>query len=224
MPKQTEPERIADVRRRLLEAALREVPFDGWSWKALAAAAEAAGYDGTMARRAFPGGPAELIEYFVAEADRTMLTALEQCDVASMRAGDRIAMAIQLRLEHSAPHREAIRRAVAYQALPGQGPRALAALYRTVDAIWRAVGDTSTDWNFYSKRLLLAGVYSSTLLYWLDDASPDFSATWEFLDRRMEDVMRVQKVKGRLAKLFGRLAKGPVGAVSRYTHAASRRG
>jgi ubiquinone biosynthesis protein COQ9 len=98
-----------------------------------------------------------------------------------------------------------VRRALTLEALPQQGPRALKQLYRTVDAIWYAAGDTATDFNFYTKRMLLAGVYAATLLHWLDDKSEGFAATAAFLDRRISDVMKIQQAKGKLGKLVERL-------------------
>ncbi|MEQ8502258.1 MAG: COQ9 family protein, partial [Sneathiellaceae bacterium] len=103
------------------------------------------------------------------------------------------------------PDREAVRRALGRQAAPDQALTSVLGLYRTVDAMWYAAGDTATDWNFYTKRALLAGVYASTLLYWLQDQSEDFAATWAFLDRRVENVMAIQKLRGRLEQAGGRL-------------------
>jgi ubiquinone biosynthesis protein COQ9 len=143
-----------------------------------------------------------------------MLDELARRDLAAMKVRERIAAAIRIRLTQQAPHREAVRRALSLEALPRHAPAALAALYRTVDAIWYAAGDTATDWNFYSKRLLLAGVYSSTLLIWLDDRSEGLAATWAFLDRRIDDVMQIQKLRGRLDRLVGRLPD-PLGLLRR---------
>jgi len=193
------------ARDAILMEMLPNVPFDGWTLTALRDACEAAGYPPEMAVRAFPGGVIDAIEHFIDMADRHMLTALEAMDLASMRVRDRIGIAIRIRLEQNAPHREAVRRAGAVLALPIYAPIAARSLYRTVDAIWYAAGDRSTDFNFYTKRGLLAGVYSSTLLYWLRDDSPDFAATWAFLDRRIENVMQFGKATGQLSKLAGRL-------------------
>ncbi|HEY5598497.1 MAG TPA: COQ9 family protein, partial [Kiloniellales bacterium] len=110
---------------------------------------------------------------------------------------DRIAVAVRTRLELLAAHREAVRRGVAFLALPINAPLGLKCVYRTVDAIWYAAGDTATDYNFYSKRLLLAGVYSATLLFWLNDASEGSAATWAFLGRRIAEVLKVGRSVGR---------------------------
>lgn len=188
---------IETTRRRLLEATLNHVPFDGWSATALKRAAGDLGLDGAAAVNAFPGGVSELIAFHSAEADRRMLDALPPLDLPAMRIRDRIAAVVRLRLEQNAEHREAIRRALAYLALPQNGPLALKCLYRTVDAMWYAAGDTSTDYNFYTKRLLLSGVYSSTLLFWLNDDSEGSAETWAFLSRRIDEVL---KVGGNLGK------------------------
>jgi ubiquinone biosynthesis protein COQ9 len=189
---------IDETRRNLLVATLPHVAFDGWSDKALRAGAADIGLDEAMARNAFPGGPAELIEAFSAETDRRMLVELEKRDLASMRVPDRIAAGVRVRLELLTPHREAVQRGLSFLALPLNAPLGTRLLYRTVYAIWYAAGDTSTDYNFYTKRLLLSGVYSSTLLFWLNDRSEGFAETWGFLDRRIDGVLRVG---GSFAKL-----------------------
>jgi ubiquinone biosynthesis protein COQ9 len=196
---------LAEEKRRILQAALGHVAFDGWGGGTLARAVADCGYDRSMATRAFPGGTSELIDFFLRESDRRMLEELDRLDLPSLRIRERIATAVRTRLEQAAGQREAVRRAVAFQMLPGQGGRTLRALYRTVDAIWRACGDTATDFNFYTKRALLAGVYSSTLLFWLNDKSEGFVDTWAFLDRRIGEVMAIQKLRGRLSKLKPRL-------------------
>jgi ubiquinone biosynthesis protein COQ9 len=192
-------------KRRLLEALLPHVPFDGWSARSLALAAADTGDDAALIARAFPGGAAEALDFWVAETDRAMLHALESRDLAAMKIRERVKTAVMVRLELAAPHREAVRRALTLEALPSQAPRALRQLYRTVDAIWYAAGDTATDFNFYTKRMLLAGVYAATLMHWLDDKSEAFAGTAAFLDRRLGDVMKIQQMKGRLGKLVERL-------------------
>ena len=203
-----------ETRRALLLASLPHVPFDGWSRAALLAGAEDLGLDVATALNAFPREGTELIEAFSDWADQAMLEKLGGLDLPAMRVRDRIATAVRLRLELLAPHREAVRRGLAFLALPGNLALGLKSLYRTVDAIWYAAGDRATDYNFYSKRLLLSGVYSSTLVYWLNDSSEDFAQTWAVLDRRITEVLKVagnlgKAVKGaldlpdRLAARFG---------------------
>ncbi len=189
-----------ETRDRLLLAALPHVPFDGWSDAALLTAAAETGLEPEEARQVFPGGAVALIAYHAAYADRRLEETLKEADLGEMRLRERIAHAVRLRLEQNTGHREAIRAALPILAQPGNGPYALASLYRTVDTIWFAVGDRSTDFAFYTKRALLAGVYLSTLLYWLNDGSEGAAATWAFLDRRIADVMRIQTVRARFAR------------------------
>ncbi len=186
------------TRRDLLDAVLAQVPFEGWTDRALKAGAKACGVDPIAARRAFPRGAADVIEFWNGEADRRMVDALAGLDLDAMRVRDRITAAVRLRIEPYRQRREAVRLALARASLPQHAPAAMGALYRSVDAMWRAAGDTATDYNFYTKRGLLAGVYASTLLYWLDDASDDGAATWAFLDRRIADVMKVPRAIARL--------------------------
>ncbi len=192
---------IDRLRERLLFATLPHVPFDGWTGIALQAGARDLGISLGLALNAFPGGAAETIEYWNRLADRRMLAALEAMDLGAMKVRQRVAAAVRLRIEQSAAHREAVRRGVAFLALPPNAGIAARCLYRTVDAIWHGVGDKSTDFSFYTKRGLLAGVYSATVFYWLNDRSPDFADTWGFLERRIDDVMRIPRLTAPLRRV-----------------------
>ncbi len=193
-------------RRRLMEAILPHVAFDGWTHQAMAAGFADAGREAWEIQRYFPGGPADVLTVFSAEADRKMLEALGKLDLDTLRVRDRVAQGVRLRLEAIEGHKEAVRRGLAFFALPGNAPRGLRCLHRTVDLIWYAAGDRATDYNYYTKRMLLAGVFSSTVVFWLNDRSEDHAASWAFLDRRIDDVM---KVGGRLGKTVGRLLDLP---------------
>lgn len=191
---------LESVRDDILLAALPHVAFDGWGRRTMQQAARDAGHDASMAERAFPGGPAALVEHFNAYADRKMVEALARHDLTAMRLREKIALAVRLRLEPWDHDREAVRRGIGLLALPGNGACAARITYRTVDAVWHAVGDTATDFSFYTKRALLAAVYSATVLYWLDDRSETAEDTWSFLDRRLSDVLQIPRLMSRLTK------------------------
>ena len=199
-------------RDRVLVATLRHVPFEGWTGAALARGVTDAGLSPDMALRAFPAGIPELVEHYGAFANRRMLAALDGKTLGALRVRDRVAAAVRARIEQAAPHREAVRRLMAYLALPQNAPLAAKLAYRMANAVWYAAGDTSVDFNFYTKRALLAGVYTSTLLYWLQDegdGSGDFPDTWAFLDRRIGDVLKIfgwpKRVREGLASAFAGL-------------------
>jgi ubiquinone biosynthesis protein COQ9 len=192
-------------RRELLAQMLRHAPFDGWTMKALEAAARDLGLGLGDALLLFPGGLGELAAFHHAEADRLMLKGLGAQDLSGLKIRERVALAVRVRLEPHAKDREAIRRVLGFLAQPQNAPLALRCLYRTVDAVWHAIGDRSTDFNFYTKRGLLAAVYGSTVLYWLEDKSEGQAESWKFLDRRIADVMKVPQLTARLGKLAERL-------------------
>jgi ubiquinone biosynthesis protein COQ9 len=202
----------------LLLAMLANVPFDGWSVAALRAGARAAGMDEARASALFPRGAVETVEWFSDWADRAMLEHLASIDLAAMKVRERVAEGVRARLAALLPHREAARRALAVLAQPQNAPLGLKLVYRTVDAIWYAAGDRATDFNFYTKRGLLAAVYSATMLCWLEDRSPDGSVTEAFLARRLDEAMAVPKVLERLRKAAENLPN-PL----RFLHAAQRR-
>ena len=195
-----------DTRRdSLIEAILPDVPFDGWSRATIAAASRRLGMDEAEASALLPGGPRDAVAAFSRWADRKMLEALDEAPLDAMKVRERVATAVRARLAALEPHREAVRRALALLALPQNMALGARLLYDTVDAIWYAAGDTATDFNFYTKRGLLAGVLASTTLYWLDDRSPGAEATLGFLERRLGDVMRIPRLGARLREAADKL-------------------
>ena len=201
MPQASDPD--APLRDRLADAMAAEAVFDGWTRAALSAAARQLDLPAGEADRLFPGGPVQVLTFLSERADLRMVEDMEKEGVAALKMRERIKNAVRIRLERHAGEREAARRALALLALPFNAGLALRLLYKTVDAMWYAAGDTSTDFNFYTKRATLAGVYSSTLLYWLNDRSPGGEATWGFLDRRIDDVMKIEKLKSQVKSWTG---------------------
>jgi len=206
---------LDDVRQAILDAALPHVAFDGWTRETLRRAAADARIEPSVADLAFPRGPVTLLDLFASEMDARMLETLNAKDIESMRIRDRIICAVRTRLECLLPYREAERRAVGFLTLPPNAPLGLRLLGRTVDAMWRAAGDRSTDFNYYTKRALLAGVYSTTLAHWLQDESEGFEETWSFLGRRVEDVMQIQKLRGRFDSYVEKLPS-PLGLLRSF--------
>ena len=196
---------IRAQRDQLITAVVMHVPFDGWTRAALLRGAEDIGLDKSDAQALYPGDARDMIAWHSQMADRRMMAALEKADLDSLKIRERIATAVMTRLEQNAQDREAIRRGLAILSKPQNAGLALQLLYRTVDDMWFAAGDRSTDWNFYSKRMLLSGVYSSTLMVWLNDQTEDFSETRAFLDRRIENVMQIPKLKSRVSAVAQRL-------------------
>ncbi len=186
-----------EIKENLLKRALLHVPFDGWSKNVLELAAVEAGVDASYSWRLFPHGPIDAIAYWSQQLDQDMLTALPSPEGLKVR--EKIALATKTRITLLIPYRETANKTARYLALPQHVTQATRMLYKTVNEIWYYAGDTSTDYNFYTKRGLLALVYSTTFLYWLKDDSEDFEKTWDFLDRRIEEVLKLpQKIKSKL--------------------------
>jgi ubiquinone biosynthesis protein COQ9 len=192
-PPERSPERDAAI-----DALLPNIPFDGWTLKALRTGLKASGGRPADAEILFPGGAPDLIEAFCDLADRRMEEAASRLDLSGLRTPARVRRVIALRLAQNRRHKEAIRRAIAALALPGRARIAARCTARTVDSIWHAAGDRSADFSWYTKRATLTGVYTATLLFWLRDPSEDDSATLAFLDRRLADVGRITRIRRRL--------------------------
>lgn len=198
------------MRERLLAAALGHVPFDGWSEATFQAACRDAGVAPALARAMLPRGAVDLALAYHAAGDAAMVERLKAADLGAMRFRDRIAAAVRYRLE--AADREAVRRGTTLFALPQHAGEGAKAIWGTADLIWKTLGDTSEDINWYTKRVTLAGVYASTVLFWLGDETPGAQATWEFLDRRIEDVMRIETAKAKVkdSPVLSKLFAGPL--------------
>ncbi|OIR10078.1 hypothetical protein GALL_80060 [mine drainage metagenome] len=192
----TETLSMDEIRDRIVLAALAHVPFDGWCPAALQAGARDAGFDASMAERAFLAGPAAAVEHFAALADRRLeAAAADDATLAGLGLTARIGRLVRLRLLPWAEHREAVRRALSLLTLPSHAARAAEIGWRTADSLWFAAGDRSADFSYYTKRLSLAAVYSSTLLFWLEDSSDGFADSWAFLDRRLTDFARLPRLQ-----------------------------
>jgi ubiquinone biosynthesis protein COQ9 len=199
MPPERSPQRDAAI-----AATLSHVPFDGWTYRALRHGLAGIGASPEDAAQLFPRGAGDMIEAFGDWADRQMEQAAASLDPA-LPLHRRVRSVIALRLEQNRPYKEAIRRALAQLALPGHARLAATMTSRSVDAIWHAAGDRSADFSWYTKRAILAAVWTSTLLYWLRDTSEDDAATLAFLDRRLAGVGRIGSVRRRAEAALGRL-------------------
>ena len=186
-----------DLRQAVLNAALLHAAFDGFTDMVLQKAGAEAGLVKADVARLFEEGPISLVEYFSTRTDAEMEKRLAAMDLKGMKIRERIATAVKTRLAILKPHKEAARRAAALLSLPMHAALGAKLVYRTVDAMWRAAGDTSTDFNFYTKRGILAGVYGSTAMRWFNDTSEDEKATDDFLAARIENVMQFEKFKAK---------------------------
>ncbi len=190
-----------DQRDRLLLAGVNNVAFDGWTEEAFRRGAEDLGLDPDQAEELLPAEPRALVAAFSDWADRSMLEALAKEDLSGLGTTAKVALALRLRFEALEPYQEAVRRSLSVLSRPTGALSGMTLLHRTADAIWNALGDQSVDHNWYTKRMLLGGVISSSTLYWLQDGSEGKERTWAFIDRRLRDVVRVG---GRLGKVASR--------------------
>ncbi len=209
-PQKTETDHLTRVRDALLTAILPNIPFDGWGEQSFAAALEGSKVDPALARLACPRGALDLVMAYHRRGDAEMLARMTPKNLASLRYSEKVAAGVRFRLE-AIDDKDVVRRAMAFFALPAHAAEGIAAIWGTSDLIWKSLGDSSNDLNWYSKRAILSAVYSSTLLFWLGDETECHSATWEFLDRRIANVMQFEKFKGSVRNnpLFNGLMRRP---------------
>lgn len=205
-----------DPTAMLLNAALPHVPFDGWSEMTFKAAISDSGIDPALARSTCPRGAVDLAIAFHDEGDQAMLERIKTTDMSGLKFREKISASVRYRLE-AVEDKEIVRRGTTLFALPHHAADGAKAIWGTCDKIWEALGDTSDDVNWYTKRATLSAVYSSTVLYWLGDDSPKHQATWDFLDRRIENVMQFEKFKAQVNEnpFFKRVLSGPLAVLSK---------
>ena len=211
------PSPLEKLRRQLALAVGENAVFDGWTQAAVDSAAGQLGIDPVQARLAMPKGQAAMIDLYIQEVDRGLEAWFTPERLAQLKIREKIRALVWRRLEIMGPAREGIRRALAILAMPQNLPLALRISWRTADQMWRIAGDTSTDFNHYTKRMTLGAVYASTLVAWLDDQSEGWTDTSAFLDRRIDDVMRFEKFKAQwrgsehfsVSRFLGRLRYPP---------------
>ncbi|KJE36125.1 ubiquinone biosynthesis protein [Thalassospira sp. HJ] len=200
--------RLQAQREALVEAALEHVPFDGWTKHALQAGADDLDLASGEVGRLLPNGIRQAITTYVEVTDRKMVAALDEMGLENLKIRERIAAAVKTRLDLVEDQKDTVRAALAYMTLPQNAALGLKLTHGTVDKMWVAAGDTSTDHNWYTKRMLLAGVYGSTLAYWLDDTSEGHADSWAFLDRRIGNVLQIPKITAKIGKA-GKFAAAP---------------
>jgi ubiquinone biosynthesis protein COQ9 len=189
------PSPLERLRRELALAVGENAVFDGWTKAAVDAAAGQLGIDPVQARLSMPKAQAGMIDVYIQEVDRALEAYFTPERLSGLKIREKIRTLVWRRLEIMGPAREAVRRALAIFAMPQNVPLAIRVGWRSADLMWRIAGDTSTDFNHYTKRMTLGAVYGSTLLVWLDDQSDGWMETAAFLDRRIDDVMRFEKFK-----------------------------
>lgn len=186
---------LEDLRRQLAPAIADAAVFDGWSETAVTAAAELEGVDPAVAAFAFSGGAMAMIAAWVAACDAAMAEAWPAERLAELKIRERIRTLVQFRLDYVTPQQEALARALAIMAMPQNAPQALKLGWSSADLMWRLAGDTSTDYNHYTKRTILAGIYAATLSVLAHDRSEGQGDTRAFLERRIDGVMKFEKAK-----------------------------
>lgn len=190
------------VKDDILLATLPNVLFDGWTDKAIEEGAVEAGFEPSMAVRAFPYGVSDVLAHFADFINRKMSERLAEIDMSALHLGKRLEEAMRIRLDIEAPYKEAVRKAMSYYAVPKNAPQGVQVVWKAVDEMWWSCGDESVDFNYYTKRASLAAVYSATMVYWLNDESENSEETIDFYKRRLIDVINAVKTR---KEIFGKV-------------------
>ena len=210
-----------EARAKILAHALKIAVFDGFTGDFIQKAAQSAGINKNLAHAALPGGVSDLLRFWTNATSAAMGDAAESEDFQSMKIREKVRALVLARIDHLRADKEAARRAAAFLALPHNAALGASLAWDASDAIWRAMKDPSTDFNFYSKRAILAGVWTSTLGRWFADETSDESETRDFLDARIGNVMEFEKAKSRLRDV-GIDFKAPIEWLAKMRYAGGR--
>lgn len=191
---------VQNIQDKILLRTLDDVAFDGWSLEVVQNAAAQEGFEADVVRAVFPSGLGDVLAHFSDYADRLMLQRLETVEIEELRIRERINLAIISRFEVLEPHKEALRLSLPYWARPFSQLRGGKVVWRSADVIWNWAGDTSDDYNYYTKRTLLSGILVSSTPVWLDDSESSLHKTRNFVGRRIENVMQFGKIIGRIKR------------------------
>lgn len=190
-----------DYRDLILEKALQLVPTKGWSNSILMKSAQEIGLHSQVAKVMFPRGIIEIIDYYLQSIDKTMLTEIKKLPLSEMRIRDRIKQALLIRIKILINRKKITLKTISFLSLPWHITHAMKFSWRVADLIWKEAGlDSSTDFNYYTKRVLLMKVYESAIMYCLNDKSNDLHDTIDFLERKIENVITVGKFFSKFKK------------------------
>lgn len=191
---------LDDLRRQLAPAIADAAVFDGWSAEAVAQAAVANGVDPALAAFAFRDGAMAMITAWIAHVDATMSDAVGGGTLSNMKIRERIQRLVWARLDAVAGREEALIRALTIMAMPQNLAASTRLGWHSADVMWRLAGDTATDYNHYTKRTILGGIYAATLHVFARDKSEGKAETRAFLDRRIDGIMRFEKAKSQMLR------------------------
>jgi len=187
-----------EIKDKILLTALDDVPFDGWTWDVVKQATVTSGFDAEMADAVFPDKIEGVLGHFSEWSDRQMMIELEKINPDDLKIRDRVQKGVEARITVLSEHKESVRAASAYWMHPLRKKTAAKKVWKTADHIWNWAGDTAQDYNHYTKRFLLSGVITTTFLFWLNDKNEDNAKTFEFLERRIENVLVIGKLSSKL--------------------------
>ncbi|MDR2831722.1 MAG: COQ9 family protein [Rickettsiales bacterium] len=188
----------------IIDRLIRVIPFEGISDETLLKVCTDLNLASSFCK--FQNGIYSALEYIAEDLNNLMETELKNSNLEAMRVRERIKLAVQIRLSNYIKlpnYREFLKNILSFSVLPKNTYFSSKLLYKTVSAIWYGIHDQSTDFNYYTKRAILAGVYLSTILFFINDYSKDFADTLLFLDKRINNVMTFQKFKTRLKGIIG---------------------
>lgn len=221
------------TRTAILNAALKIAPFEGWTALTLKRAVREAGYPQGSDALYFEDGIGEILSFWSTQLDSQAEAEIAKLDLNALKIRERVTQGVLARLEAIGNHQEAARRASSRLILPDLAATGMRQAWQSADMIWRAIGDTSTDANYYSKRAILATVISTTLPVWLSDQSDNKAQARAFLDARIENVMGFEKLKWRLktatkdfpnpAEVLGQIRYGGLNILTRPKKGRARR-
>lgn len=190
-------ENKAEITNKFIESLL----FEGWSQKTLEKAIEAAGVDKNQMAILYPGGIAEFTQEFIDECNKQALQIAAEPSFIKLKTQEKVRELIFARIKtyhFKLQNLEALKKFMAFNVKPFQVGDSLKNIYDFSSDVWYAIGDKSTDFSFYTKRLSLSLIYSKSMLYSLNDKSENLQSTQKFIQNSIDGLMKINKLKAKI--------------------------
>lgn len=192
-------------KKKIIEYALNNIPFDGWTMRMLHAAFKSADISSELLELYFPDGLYSLLIEIIDQFNNEMIKIINRDALSSMRTRDRIIYLVKTRINIASKHKEVIRTGISMFLCPNMITDTTSLLWSNADDIWSLAGDKSLDFNYYTKRGFLGIIYAQTLMFWLEDKSEDNFLTWRYLEERVEWAIRMGGIKTKINNVIEKI-------------------
>ncbi|HLD76911.1 MAG TPA: COQ9 family protein [Rickettsiales bacterium] len=205
-------------KRRILHRFLEVCAFEGVNDEVLEDAMQFCQIDVKFKNIIFECGVLDIIELYIDETNENLAKIIDETpNFEKLKIREKIKFALYNFFELQKEHQLALQRIrnfyfdLANFKNTKYGARPSAFAFKNAgkiaDFIWKKIGDQSTDFNFYTKRLILSGVIISVFSTFVKDKTPNLEETKAKIDKKIEKVMKIEKFKAKMRGFKGDFEK-----------------